>query len=382
MEHETLTAPNRILVVDDDRIIVEILSQSLTLAGYEVATAADGEEGLQLTRELRPDLVLLDVMMPKLDGYAVCQQLKEDPETQLIPIIILTALTDRDDKLKALEVGADEFIRKPPDRQELLIRIKSLLRTKKLFMQVQESQEGLWKLERTKHDLTQMIVHDMRGPLGSIISSLDLLLDKEDGPPPEMQEQLVKSSLLSGQRIMTMLETLLDVQRMETGQMPVELQPTAVGQIIDEAVWAVRPLLQEGKMRIDVKTDQPMSLVMLDRQLVSRLVNNLLFNAIKFSPSDGRIGIWTQATPKWVIINVADQGPGIPAEERERIFERYTQLGTNQHRSGLGLGLAFCKMAASALDGAIWVEDMPNAGALFRCALPLNLPNTRQEQRG
>jgi K+-sensing histidine kinase KdpD len=378
MEQENHKVPNRILVVDDDRIIVEILSQSLTLAGYEVSTAADGEEGLRLTRELRPDLVLLDVMMPKLDGYAVCEQLKTDPDTQFIPIIILTALTDRDDKLKALEVGADEFIRKPPDRQELLIRIKSLLRTKRLFTQVQESKEGLVELEKTKHDLTQMIVHDMRGPLSSIISSLDLLLEKEQAPPPEMHEQLIKSSLLSGQRIMTMLETLLDVQRMETGQMPVELQPTAIDQIIEEAVQAVRPLLQEGKMKIDVKAGQPEGLVMLDGQLVSRLVNNLLFNAIKFSPSDGRIGIWTQVTPKWVIINVADQGPGIPQDQRERIFERYAQLGSNKHRSGLGLGLAFCKMAASALDGAIWVEDMPRAGALFRCALPLILADGDQ----
>jgi signal transduction histidine kinase len=130
-------------------------------------------------------------------------------------------LTDRDDKLKALEVGADEFIRKPPDRQELLIRIKSLLRTKKLYMQVQSSREGLREIEQAKHDLTHMIVHDMRGPLSSIISSLNLLLDEAPPPAREMQEKLLKNSLLTGRRIMTMLEAMLDVQRIEAGQMPV-----------------------------------------------------------------------------------------------------------------------------------------------------------------
>lgn len=378
MESETSTASNRILVVDDDRIIVEILSQSLSLAGYQVATAADGQEGLTLARELKPDLILLDVMMPKLDGYSVCSQLKQDPETQLIPIIILTALTDRDDKLKALEVGADEFIRKPPDRQELLIRIKSLLRTKKLYMQVQSSREGLREIEQTKHDLTHMIVHDMRGPLSSIISSLNLLLDEAPPPAREMQEKLLKNSLLTGRRIMTMLEAMLDVQRIEAGQMPVELQPMYLDQIIDEAVQSVRPLLHKGRVQIDTNTSQPASLVMLDRELVTRLVNNLLFNAIKFSPDGGRIGLWTQVTPKWVIINIADQGPGIPKEHREHIFEKYAQLESGGHRRGLGLGLAFCKMAASAMGGSIWIEDMSNAGALFRCALPLKLPATSQ----
>ena len=378
MESETSTASYRILVVDDDRIIVEILSQSLSLAGYQVATAADGQEGLTLARELKPDLILLDVMMPKLDGYSVCSQLKQDPETQLIPIIILTALTDRDDKLKALEVGADEFIRKPPDRQELLIRIKSLLRTKKLYMQVQSSREGLRELEQTKHDLTHMIVHDMRGPLSSLISNLNLLLDEAPPPAREMQEKLLKNSLLTGQRIMTMLEAMLDVQRIEAGRMPVELQPMYIDQIIDEAVQSVRPLLHKGRVQIDTNTSQPASLVMLDRELVTRLVNNLLFNAIKFSPDGGRIGLWTQITPKWVIINVADQGPGIPKEHREHIFEKYTQLEPGGHRKGLGLGLAFCKMAASAMGGSIWIEEMSNAGALFRCALPLKLPATKQ----
>ncbi len=368
------TRKDTILVVDDDRIIVEILKQSLSLGGYEVASAADGEEGLVLTRELRPDLVLLDVMMPKMDGYTVCRRLKEDPTTRMTPVIILTALTDRDDKLKALEVGADEFIRKPPDRQELLIRIKSLLKTKKLNDQVQASYQQLRQLEAAKHNLTCMMVHDMRGPLSSIIGGLHLIRDRGDALTLDTRKSLLTSSLLSSQRIMTMMEAMLDVERLETGQMPVELQPVSIPQIILESVEAVKPLLQADQVKIDVKADQPEALVLLDHELLARVINNLLFNAIKFSPDGGRIGIWTQVNGSWILFNVADQGPGIPKEHRERVFEKYAQLDSDKRRSGVGLGLAFCKMAVEAMQGRIWVENMPKAGALFRFALPLKVP--------
>lgn len=375
MECESGSTRDTILVVDDDRIIVEILSQSLVMAEYDVLTAFDGEEGLALARARKPDLVLLDVMMPKMDGYSVCSELKQDPETQFIPIIILTALTDRDDKLRALEAGADEFIRKPPDRQELLIRIKSLLRTRRLFAQVRASNEELRQLEQVRQDLAHMIAHDMRAPLSSIISILELILGEDAADPGQVHGRLLRDALFSGRRIMTMLEAMLDVQRIESGQMPVNLKPVVVGDVIREAVQGIQPLLQEGKLHIDVGASQPSSPVMLDPVILGRLVNNLLFNAVRFSPNGGRVGIWTQATARWVIINVADQGPGIPQGDRERVFEKFVQLGEGE-RTGLGLGLAFCRLAANAMDGAIWVEDAPNAGALFRCAFPLGLPGS------
>ena len=361
---------DRVLIVDDDRIIVEILKQSLSLAGYHVSSAYDGVEGLELARQSMPDIILLDVMMPKLDGYSVCQALKQDPETNMIPVIILTALTDRDDKLKALEVGADEFIRKPPDRQELLIRIKSLLRTKKLHDKVQASYQSLRELEQAKNDFTYMMVHDMRGPLGSIMSSLELLHNNLPKMNSEMRDVLLTSSLLAGRRIMTMMEAMLDVQRLESGQMPVCIEPASIRDVIKEAVQAVQPLLQVDQVHIDIKTVQPAESIPLDRELLERIMNNLLLNAIKFSPQGGRIGIWTQVARKWVIVNVADQGPGIPDSYREKVFEKFFQVEPEKRRTGVGLGLAFCKMAAEAMHGRIWVEDMPRAGALFRLALP------------
>lgn len=361
---------NRILVVDDDKIIVEILKQSLTLAGYDVDSANDGEEGLKLARELEPDLILLDVMMPRLDGYSVCQSLKQDPKTQFIPVVILTALSDRDNKFKALEAGADEFIRKPPDRQELLIRIKSLLKTKRLHDQLQTSYRDLRNLQRTKHDLTSMMVHDMRGPLGAIISSVELLQKNFDAMTPNMRSTLLSSSMLASQQIMTMMEAMLDLQRLESGQLPVENEPIYIGEVIGECIQAVQPLLQSEKIMIDVKANKPESLIMMDRELLTRVINNLVFNAIKFSPAGGHIGVWTQVSNRWLIVNVADQGPGIPPDQRDRIFQKYTQLETDKRRRGIGLGLAFSKLAIEAMKGRIWVEQTPRAGALFRFALP------------
>lgn len=168
-----------------------------------------------------------------------------------------------------------------------------------------------------------------------------------------------------------MVEAMLDLQRLEDGKMPVRLQPLSIGMVIEETVQAIRPLLQEGRVRIQVKADRPVFELNLDGELLERVVNNLLLNAVRFSPRGGRIGIWTQATKDWVVVNMADQGPGIPPDERERIFQKYTQLGAAQQRRGLGLGLAFCRMAVEAMGGRIWVEDIPRAGAVFRFALPL-----------
>jgi len=364
-------ATDQLLIIDDDKIIVEILTQSLTLAGYEVTSALDGEEGLALARQLRPDLVLLDVMMPKMDGYAVCRQLKRDHETRLIPVIILTALTDRDDKLKALEVGADEFIRKPPDRQELLIRIRSLLRAKKLHEQVEASYRELRHLEEARNNLTSMIVHDMRGPLTSILGGLRLLLDRGDQLESPARESLITGSLLSTRRLMTMVEAMLDLQRLESGQLPIRPKPVLLGRLVDESVQAFRPLLQADGVRIDIRAEQPHAPVLLDHDLVTRVLNNLILNAIKFSPEGGRIGIWTQHNGRWLLVNIADQGPGVPAEYREQIFQKYARIETGQRATGVGLGLAFCKLAVEAMRGRIWVEDLPRAGALFRVALPL-----------
>jgi signal transduction histidine kinase len=364
-------APDRILIIDDDKIIVEILTQSLTLAGYAVSSAFDGEEGLALVRGQKPDLILLDVMMPKMDGYAVCRQIKGNPETRFIPVIILTALTDRDDKLRALEVGADEFIRKPPDRQELLIRIRSLLRTKKLHQQVEAGYRELREVEATKNNLTSMIVHDMRGPLTSILGGLEILLERQDELDADGRESLITANLLSTRRLMTMVEAMLDLQRLETGQMPVRPTTVRLGKIVDESVQAVRPLLQADGVKIDVKADQPAAPVLLDGDLFSRVLNNLLFNAIRFSPEGGRIGVWTQHNGRWLVVNIADQGPGVPREFRHQVFEKYARLQTGNRGTGVGLGLAFCKLAVEAMHGRIWVEDLPRAGALFRVALPL-----------
>jgi two-component system, NtrC family, sensor histidine kinase KinB len=221
-----------------------------------------------------------------------------------------------------------------------------------------------------------MMVHDMRGPLGAIISSVELLRNNLSNMSPDNRNTLLSSSMLASQQIMTMMEAMLDLQRLESGQLPVELESIIIGKVINDCIQAVQPLLQSDIIKIDSKTDKPGDMVMLDKNLLTRVINNLLFNAIKFSPSGGRIGVWTQIIKSWIIVNVADQGPGIPPDQRKRIFQKYTQLETNKRRRGIGLGLAFSKMAIEAMGGRIWVEDTQRAGALFRFALPFKLADS------
>jgi signal transduction histidine kinase len=171
-----------------------------------------------------------------------------------------------------------------------------------------------------------------------------------------------------------MLETMLHVQLLETGKMPAKHEPVLLDQLVDECAQAVRPLLDKDQIRIDVKVEQPPGGLIADGTLLIRVVNNLLFNAIRFSPAGGRIGVWSQTSDRWVVLNVADEGPGIPPDQRESVFEKGFGSGGYRSGGGLGLGLAFCKMAVEAMRGRIWVEEMSQAGALFRVALPLPTP--------
>ncbi|MEN8098616.1 MAG: response regulator [Chloroflexota bacterium] len=363
-----------ILVVDDDRIIVEVLRQSLSLTGYRVEAAYDGEEGLEAARVLNPDIILLDVMMPKIDGYTVCKELKKDPDTQRIPIIILTALADRDDKLRALESGADEFIRKPPDRQELLIRIRTLLRSRRLQTQVEMGLLEVNELRQQRDQLIEMLVHDMRGPMSSVIGGLELMQRKQDSLSRDELDGLTTSAIFSSQRVVNMLETLLDFVRLEKGELAINLQPWSIDQLLQDTVMSIKPLLELDQIEIQLSIDQNGTLALVDGDLLVRVISNLLFNAIRFSPPKSKIRLWTQAKDKWMVISVLDHGPGIPPEHRLTVFEKYTQLGVGSRQSGVGLGLAFCRMAIEAMRGKIWVAEPPRKGTLFRVALQLAQP--------
>lgn len=356
--------PARVLVVDDHPQNVELLEAYLVPEGYDVVTAYDGVEALERVEEGAPDIVLLDVMMPRMDGYEVCRKMKEDEETRFIPIVMVTALKELDDKIESIEAGADDFLTKPIVKIELLTRIKSLIRVKRLHDDLEKSYRELKDLERTKENLTQMIIHDLKNPLTGIKANLEIVGMEELNDTQECLDAAQRSADL----LYNMIQDLLDISKLEDDKLNLIREDIDVKELAASAKSEVEaPAHAEDKqIQLDIADIPPVS---MDRSLIYRVVSNLMLNAVKHTGRGGIITLRIASAGDDVQFDVADNGHGIPADFLDTIFEKFGQVETRQ-RTGTGLGLTFCKMAVEAHGGRIWVESVEGEGSTFSFTLP------------
>jgi signal transduction histidine kinase len=361
----------RVLVVDDEEKNRLLLRDLLEVQGYEVSEAEDGEQALQKAAEVRPDLVLLDLMMPKLDGFEVCRRLKRDPETSSVPILLLTSLGERNVRLTGIEAGANDFLNKPIDAQDLILRVRNAVHAKHLFDQLQENYDRLRELETLRDNLTHMIVHDLRTPLTTINGYLQLLKMTGVQKLDEEEKGYVEQALSATSALVEMISSLLDVSRLEAGAMPLNLNPNDLGTVAKEAFESLGPLV--GKRQVHVEAPSEPLLVRCDPEIIRRVIVNLLTNAIKFTPPDGQVRVAVKRDGAKAKVTVVDTGPGIPPEYREKIFEKFGQVETRQQEGSYssGLGLTFCKLAVKAHGGKIGVDSEVGKGSTFWFVLPL-----------
>jgi signal transduction histidine kinase len=369
----------RVLLVDDDPRNVRLLEGIFRADGYQVAKAHGGQEALQLVSEEMPDLILLDVMMPQMSGHEVCERLKADPRTRPIPVIMVTALNSLEDKVQGLDIGADDFVSKPVNRLELLAKARSLLRGKALHdellrakAELEEKNEELLQLERLKDSLTQMIVHDLKNPLTAIMGNLELALSHSSTDEAAGARRLSRA-LDSSRSMMRMILDLLDIGRLEENRLPLHLESLDIAQLLQECASEVDGLVKARGVKLVREPSGTLPSVAADRGLVSRIVANVLSNAIKHTPEGGQITLGASADGENVVISVRDTGEGIPAEFHSMIFEKFSRPELRKHglATDRGLGLAFCKLAAEAHGGRILLESAPGEGSLFRISLPL-----------
>lgn len=352
-----------ILVVDDEPKNVQLLTDLLESRNYSVCSATDGEQGLALARERLPDVVLLDVMMPGLNGFEVCRRLKGEQKTAMIPVLLVTALHAREDRLAGISAGANDFITKPIDAGDLVLRVRNAATTRRLHAQLATQLRQLQELEAARDTLTHMIVHDLRSPLTGLQGYLDLLHTVADGNA-EVLDYASEAQLIAS-RLTEMISQVLDVSRLESGQMPLSLGETDLNVLLPAAVASLGP----PPSAITVTYDMPQSpvRVICDPDLIGRVVVNLVGNAYKFTPPAGWVSIGLAAEDDRVRLTVTDNGPGIPAEFRGLIFEKFGQapLGQAAAVRSSGLGLAFCKLAVQAHKGKIGIEGAEHGGARF-----------------
>lgn len=366
--------PGRVLVVDDEELIRIALRDLLELSGHEVLDAAHGEEALKVATESAPDAVLLDVMMPGLSGLDVCRRLKADPATASIPVIFLTALATRDDRLAGIAAGGNDFLSKPMDGQDVVLRVRNAVTMRRLYARLEENFRRLQELESLRDDLTHMIVHDMKAPLMVAGSYLDMLREWSSEQLGEREAGWVNRAQGAVHYLMVMVTSILDVSRLESGQMPLDLRPCDLNSVVREAAGAVDAIL--GGRSLSIVLPNTPAAAVCDREIVGRILTNLLTNAIKFTPPGGAVEVRVQENGSRLRIAVEDQGPGIPPEHRERIFDKFGQVqhGARTQKYSTGLGLTFCKLAVEAHGGEIGVESEVGRGSTFWFSIPLPAP--------
>jgi signal transduction histidine kinase len=375
-----------ILVADDIEPNRDLLEAWLTQEGYDVLQAADGRAALECLRRCPVDLVLLDVMMPGLDGFEVCRQIKSDPAFGFIPVVLVTVLKEVEDRINANEANADDFLSKPIDHGELLSRVKSLLRLKQMHeqllrmnQQLEEQNKKLFHLQQMREDLTQFLVHDLQNLLTVIYCSLEILRAETEKGLRGNQENFILNAIESCEELRNMLLNLLDISVLE--QDALVLRPEEIH--LEKLTKAVLngSLLAAAKRQQVIFRDKvsgELLPVVADRDLVKRVLLNLLGNALKFSPQGSQITVEGHCREGELVCEVMDEGPGIPEEFRTRIFEKFSQVEAKKSgvRTGRGLGLAFCKIAVEAHGGRIWVENAPSHGSRFCFSLPLSKPSS------
>lgn len=374
MTHDTLSPTSgvmhqkRIVVVDDEPSSREALCALLTAEDIDIQSVSSGKELLRRMPELTPDAILLDVMMPEMDGYAVCRELKQSVVYQHIPVILITALDTVQDRVRGLEVGADEFLTKPVSRVELLARVRTMLRIKNQYDQLERMLE-------MRQALSYMIVHDLRNPLAAVMLYLQLL--KRKGGASSEYMRYLDMATTEAQKMSSFLDDMLMLAKMERGKLSLSRSPLYVDHLLEQVRQKMAAYAEAQGISLILKTPGQSYPVIADVALFQRVVENLVSNALKFAPPQSTVTIVveypraglsdeeTRNVPA-VILSVLDQGRGIPPEDFVRMFDPYEAVYMKeQGKAELGLELAFCRMVAEAHGGRIYAGNNPDRGAVI-----------------
>jgi two-component system sensor histidine kinase/response regulator len=357
-----------VLIVDDTIENLRLLSNLLGEHGYEVRAVTNGRQALQAVEHDPPDLILLDITMPEMDGYEVCRRLRARDGSREVPVIFLTALTDASDKVLAFEAGGVDYVTKPFQFEEVLARVRAHVALSRARSELTQSYQRLRALEELRDNLVHMVVHDMKSPLTAILLHLGLL-KRPVAALAENTQEILRTAVSATEMLSQMVNDLLDVSRLEEGKMPVERAIWDLTRMAGE-VRETLAAMDRGR-RIDVETNEAVP-VSCDGAIIRRTLENLLGNAIKHTPAGTPVRISIARRTGRVRVEVHDEGDGVPPEAREKIFEKFATVLGRHERSyhSAGLGLTFCKLAVEAHDGTIGVDARAPAGSTFWFELP------------
>jgi two-component system sensor histidine kinase/response regulator len=359
----------KILIVDDDRLSIRILGGILKTDGYVWAEAHTGEGAIERYKTFTPDLVLMDVLMPGIDGFETCRLIKKTFGEQSAPVIFITAKTDSDDVVKGLTAGGVDYLPKPFKPKEVLARIRSHLQSQALL-------EQLTKANAAKNRFLGMAAHDLRNPLASIRGIAEFLCEGALGPLNAEQLDMVQTIHGASQSMLVMVNELLDVATIESGELKLHIEKHNLGDLVAKSVSLTN--MEAAKKKTHVAFTPPAEPITpsIDAAKMKQVVDNLLSNAVKYSPPGSAISVSaaTDASTGICSVSVRDQGPGIPEGERDKLFKDFGRLSSKPTggEKSTGLGLAIVRKIVEAHCGAITAENLPGRGCEFRFTIPLS----------
>jgi signal transduction histidine kinase len=360
--------PADVLVVDDQPANLQVLAEILKQSGHRVRLARSGRLALQAAAAEPPDLILLDILMPDLDGYETCRQLKADPRTRDIPVLFVSAVSEPLDKVRAFRVGGVDYLVKPFHDEEVAARVRTHLELRRQRRALEAQNAQLRELETLRDNLVHMLVHDLRAPLTGIQGGLELLAGSATGLQPADRHWL-SVALESSRELAAMVRDMLDVMRLEHNQLPLHHAPADLAALARRGIEQLGPGAQA---RCDLSHDGAVP-VSCDAELLVRVIANLVGNALKFSPEQTRVHVAVAQEDGTAVVRVTDHGPGIPACFQQRVFDKFglPELRNAHRKSSTGLGLPFCRLAVEAHGGRIGLESTEGKGSTFWFKLPV-----------
>lgn len=362
-------ARQKILVVDDDRANARIIARILQQASYGVVEANSGEEAIGLYDSIRPDLVLLDVIMPGLSGFDTCRALRAKHGHTLAPVIFVTATSETDGVVEGLAAGGVDYFTKPVHPREAIARIRTHLQNRLLQEQQRRLVDQLLTANKAKNRLLGMVAHDLRNPIASITGLTEFLIeDAAAGRIQPEQLDLINCIHDASQTMLQLVNELLDISVIESGELRIKPAAVDLGGLIEDSVTLNRINAAKKGTQIELQLESLPPAIEVDGPKIRQVIDNLISNAIKFSPPGSLVRVEAAAGSGRCTVAVIDNGPGIPQSEQHKLFKEFgrTSVSPTAGEKSTGMGLAICRRIIEAHGGEISAENRPAGGSIFK----------------
>jgi signal transduction histidine kinase len=373
-----------ILIVDDDPIVRSLMRDALEDEGFAVVEAEDGIEACRLCEERLPVLLVVDVVMPQMDGFEVCRELRNRPATKDVPILIATGLDDTHSIARAYDAGATDFISKPLNWLILNHRVRYMLRAARAFDDLRQNQERLRVAKedaeaanRAKSEFLTNMSHELRTPLNAIIGFASMMRDGLVGPVSAQHGEYMKIIVESGTHLLAVINDVLDIARAETGRLKLCEEEVDLADAVSLSESMIRTMATKAEVECSFDVEDDLPLFWGDPIKLRQILINLLTNAIKFTPTGGKVRLTAKQQPDGgVSFSIEDTGIGIPADKIATALAPFGQVEANLARQydGVGLGLPLTKRLVELHDGTFDIVSEPGKGTIVTARFPPRLP--------